>query len=95
MLAVAAVMHSEPSPVFMLIPCLFMVLWILVVVAGVAAGVLGTAFWIWMIVDCAKKEKDEGNTKLVWILVILFAHIIGAAIYYFVRRPQRRTELGR
>ena len=31
MLAVAAVMHSEPSPVFMLIPCLFLVLWILVV----------------------------------------------------------------
>ena len=95
MLAVAAVMHSEPSPVFMLIPCLFVVLWILVVVAGLAAGVLGTAFWIWMIVDCAKMEKDEGNTKLVWILVILFAHVIGAAIYYFVRRPQRRTELGR
>jgi sterol desaturase/sphingolipid hydroxylase (fatty acid hydroxylase superfamily) len=95
MLAVAAVMHSEPSPVFMLIPCLFMVLWILVVVAGLAVGVLGTAFWIWMIVDCAKKEKDEENTKLVWILVILFAHVIGAAIYYFVRRPQRRAELGR
>ena len=95
MLAVAAVMHSEPSPVFMLIPCLFVVLWILVVVAGLAVGVLGTAFWIWMIVDCAKKEKDEENTKLVWILVILFAHVIGAAIYYFVRRPHRRTELGR
>ena len=95
MLAVAAVMHSDPSPVFLLIPCLFMVLWIFLVVAGLAVGVLGTAFWIWMIVDCAKKEKDEENTKLVWILVILFAHIIGAAIYYFVRRPQRRTELGR
>jgi len=95
MLAVEAVLHSEPSPVFMLIPCLFIVLWILVAVAGLAVGVLGTAFWIWMIVDCAKKEKDEENTKLVWILVILFAHVIGAAIYYFVRRPQRRTELGR
>ena len=95
MLAAAAVMHSEPSPVFMLIPCLFLVLWILAVVVGIAAAVLGTAFWIWMIVDCATKEKDEENTKLVWILVILFAHLIGAAIYYFVRRPQRRTELGR
>ena len=95
MLAVAAVMHSEPSSVFMLIPCLFMVLWILLAVAGLAVGVLGTVFWIWTIVDCAKKEKDEGNTKLVWILVILFAHVIGAAIYYFVRRPQRRAELGR
>jgi nitrate reductase gamma subunit len=53
------------------------------------------AFWIWMIVDCATKEPSEGNDKLVWIVIILFAQIIGALIYYFVRRPQRFAQLGR
>ncbi len=51
---------------------------------------LGFAFWIWMLVDCATKESRGGNDKIVWILIIVFAHIVGAAIYYFVRRRPRR-----
>lgn len=57
-------------------------------VAGVAFG-----FWIWMLIDCATNETDAGNNKLVWILIIVFAHVIGALIYFFVRRPQRMTLL--
>ena len=52
-------------------------------------------FWIWMLIECATKEPDTGNNKVVWILIIVFAHIIGALIYYFVRRPQRYAEVGR
>jgi cell division protein FtsW (lipid II flippase) len=52
------------------------------------------AFWIWMIIDCATKEPNEGNDKLVWIVIIVFTQIIGALIYYFVRRPQRIAQLG-
>jgi heme/copper-type cytochrome/quinol oxidase subunit 2 len=55
---------------------------------------LGCAFWIWMIIDCATKEPSEGNDKLVWIVIIVFAHIVGALIYYFVRRPRRIAQLG-
>jgi nitrate reductase gamma subunit len=47
-------------------------------------------FWIWMIIDCATNEPSTGNDKVVWILIILFTHIIGALIYYFARRRQRR-----
>jgi hypothetical protein len=53
------------------------------------------AFWIWMIVDCATNEPSEGNEKLVWIVIIIFAQIIGALIYFFVRRPKRQAQLGR
>ena len=52
-------------------------------------GVLGTVFWVWMLIDCAVNEPSEGNEKVVWILVILFAHLIGALIYFFARRPTR------
>ena len=58
-------------------------------------GSLGTVFWIWMIIDCATKELSEGTDKIVWILVIIFAHLPGALIYFFVRRPKRIAELGR
>ena len=55
----------------------------------VALGVSGTILWIWLLIDCATKEPSEGNDKVVWMLVILFAHLVGALIYFLVRRPKR------
>jgi Phospholipase_D-nuclease N-terminal len=54
----------------------------------------GTVFWVIMIIECATKESSQGNTKLIWILIIVLTHWIGALIYYFVRRPQRIAERG-
>lgn len=67
---------------------LFMLLFILPIVA------LLFAFWIWMLVDCATKEPSAGNDKVIWILVIIFAHWIGALIYFLVRRPERKRLFG-
>lgn len=62
----------------------------------VGCGVLGvilflatSLFWIWMVVDCALNPALTGTDKVVWILVIIFLHFIGALIYYLVgrRRP--------
>lgn len=55
----------------------------------------GTALWIWMIVDCATREPSEGNDKVIWILVIVLTHWIGALIYLLARRPQRIARYGR
>jgi ATP-dependent Zn protease len=52
------------------------------------AFVLLPAFWVWMIVDCALKEPP-GPDKIVWILIILLGNVIGAAIYFVVRRSGR------
>jgi hypothetical protein len=62
------------------------------------AGVIalgGTVVWIWALIDCVTKESDEGNSRLIWVLIIVFTHLIGAIIYFLVRRPQRLKELGR
>ena len=64
----------------------------LIAAVSVGLGVLGTIFWVWMLVDCATKEPEEGNSKVVWTIIIVFTHLVGAAIYFFVRRPQRRAE---
>jgi len=68
---------------------------ILIVLCVFAIVVVGTGFWIWMIVDCATKEAEVGNTKIVWILILIFTHFSGALVYFLVRRPQRQAELGR
>lgn len=55
-------------------------------------GIVGfslLAFWIWMLVDCIKHESDEGNNKLIWVLVIIFTQLLGAIIYFFVQRRER------
>ncbi len=64
------------------------------VVLGGIMGIAGQVFWVWMLVDCVSNEPSEGNDKLIWALVIIFLNFLGAAIYYFVRRPQRIEQLG-
>ena len=49
--------------------------------------------WIWMLVEVASKER--GQEQLVWLLIVIFAGLIGALIYLIVRRPKRIATLGR
>lgn len=44
--------------------------------------ILGTAFWIWTIVDAAQRKFAIENEKLLWILVIVFGQLVGAIVYY-------------
>ena len=53
-----------------------------------------TVFGIYTVIDAATKEPSEGNDKIIWILVILFAFGLGPLIYWFVRRPQRIAQYG-
>jgi hypothetical protein len=69
---------------------LLLLLWLFVVVLSLACS----AFWIWMLIDCAVKESSEGNDKLMWILIIVLVGIPGAIIYYFVRRAPRIANAG-
>lgn len=59
-----------------------------------AIAIAGFVFWIRMLVECVTREPDEGNDKLVWILIIVLAGWLGALIYYFVRRPKRMADIG-
>jgi hypothetical protein len=66
-----------------------------VILCVAVIGIGGTIFWLVMIVECATKEADTGNNKIVWIVILVFTHIIGAFLYLLVRRPERQRELGR
>lgn len=67
---------------------------LLIIIPMVLIGLALMAFWIWMLIDCATKESSQGNDKLIWILIIVFTHWIGALIYFLVRRPERKKQLG-
>lgn len=50
-------------------------------------GLAVFAFWAWMLVDCLLREP-AGMEKLVWILVIIFLPLIGAVLYFVIRRQR-------
>ena len=58
--------------------------------AAILIGVLLFLFWLWMIVDCLKRDFKKDYEKIVWILVMIFLHILGAVIYYFVVKVEDR-----
>ncbi|MCO5380828.1 MAG: PLDc N-terminal domain-containing protein [Methanosarcina barkeri] len=58
-------------------------------------GLLSFVFWIWILLDCVERETDIGNTRLIWVIIIVLTYIVGAFLYYLIRRPKRRLELGR
>jgi hypothetical protein len=41
-------------------------------------------FWILMIIDAATRKFKSDADKIIWILIIISLHILGAIIYYFV-----------
>ena len=52
--------------------------------------VLATSvFVIWMLIDAITSNLPPME-KLIWVLVILFLHVVGALIYFFVGRPAAR-----
>jgi hypothetical protein len=53
---------------------------------GLVIAVLLTVFWIWMIVDCIKNTGLSDTEKVVWVLVIIFLHFLGALIYLLAGR---------
>ncbi len=50
---------------------------------GMIIGVLLFVFWIWMIVDCAKRNFKNSTEKIVWIIVVVLVGWLGALIYFF------------
>jgi len=49
---------------------------------------LASIFWIWMLIHAITNKGLSDVEKILWVLVILFLHFLGALIYFFVGRPK-------
>jgi hypothetical protein len=58
-------------------------------------GVFGTVAWIWALVDAIRVPEESmfrvGN-RLIWVLVIVFGHLLGAIAYLAIGRPDASTR---
>ena len=64
-------------------------IWLLIIPLAVA----GTVFWIVALVDCVRRDFPGGNDKLMWVLIILIAQVVGALVYWFVGRERGTPAL--
>lgn len=69
----------------------FVLFWLLLIVVAI----LGTVFWIFMLVDAAKREFPKKDEKAVWIIVVALTGMIGALIYYFIVKRKNVTVKSR
>lgn len=76
-------MSSNLASVFLPVILSVLILQLIMVVIGL----IGTVFWIWMLIDCLLRKFKSNTNKIIWVLVIVFGHFIGALIYFiFVKR---------
>ncbi|MEK6889103.1 MAG: PLDc N-terminal domain-containing protein [Nanoarchaeota archaeon] len=63
--------------------------------AGLAIlfGIVIVIFWIWMIVDCAKRNFRSNIEKIIWIVIIVFGRLLGALVYLLVIKLYNKNGL--
>jgi hypothetical protein len=45
-----------------------------------------TGFWIWMLIDCARRLGGGERQQLGWLVAIALTHFLGAILYFFIGR---------
>ncbi len=69
---------------------IFLVIWLVFMVAMI----LGIIFWIFMIIDVAKRKFPNDSDKIMWILLVVLLGVIGAIVYYFVvKRADKKQKV--
>ena len=65
--------------------------------AGVIAivAVLVLIFWIWMLIDCAKRKFRNDVEKIVWVIVLVLFTWLGAFVYFIVVKSLNPKGLAR
>ncbi len=58
-------------------------------------AVLGTVAWIWALVDAIRVPEESmfrAGNRLIWVLVIVFGHLLGAIAYLAIGHPDASTR---
>jgi phospholipase D-like protein len=67
------------------------------ILAFVIGGVIAVGlfvFWVWMLIHAITNKGLKDTEKIVWVLVIIFVHFVGALIYFFVGKPKGAGGVG-
>ncbi|SIO05810.1 PLDc N-terminal domain-containing protein [Algoriphagus halophilus] len=54
-------------------------------------GLIYTILWIYCLVDIIRSEYKDANMKLIWLIIILFAQVIGPIIYLILGKSTKTS----
>jgi hypothetical protein len=66
---------------------------ILVMVLIVPLALAATVFWIWMLVEAIQNKGLSDGEKVGWVLAIVFFHVLGSLLYFFIGHPKRKAAV--
>lgn len=52
-------------------------------------GLLYLVLWLYCLIDILRSNFKDPNMKLIWILIILFAQVLGPIIYLILGRNSK------
>jgi pilus assembly protein TadC len=54
-------------------------------------GLVYFIFWLYCLIDVIRSDFKDPNMKLIWIVILLFAHVFGPIIYLVMRNRSKTT----
>lgn len=54
-------------------------------------GLVYIILWIYCLIDIIRSEFKDPNMKLIWVLIILFAHVVGPIAYLVLGKSTKTT----
>ncbi|MBI5555022.1 MAG: PLDc_N domain-containing protein [Elusimicrobia bacterium] len=52
---------------------------------------LAIPFWLWLLIDCIKRDFPTETEKIIWLLVIILGSFIGFMVYYIVVKRKKKN----
>lgn len=62
---------------------------------GIGIALLVIGLQIYAIIDIIRSDFKNQNDKLIWILVVLFLHFLGALLYFIFAQKQTNYHYNR
>jgi len=61
---------------------------LLFALVGLLIGLAYVIFWLWMLVHAITNKGLPDGEKILWVLVLIFLHVLGPILYFFIGRPK-------
>ena len=61
---------------------------LLFALVGLLFGLAYVVFWLWMLVHAITNKGLPDGEKILWVLVLIFLHVLGPILYFFIGRPK-------
>jgi hypothetical protein len=66
---------------------------LLIVLVFLPFALAAVVFWICMLVSAIQNKGLTDTERVIWVLVVILLHILGAFLYLFLGWPKRHTPL--